>query len=73
MSAEGKPAKPHSEDVEKVSVDKPNVTLAGKVEKIIPAIGNEPEKAQITVEGAQTICTARLESKTLCRTGTASR
>lgn len=52
MSAEDKPAKPESEDAEKVSTDKPNVTLAGKVEKIIPAIGKEPEKAQITVEGA---------------------
>ena len=52
MSAEDQPAKPDSNDVEKVSADKPNITLAGKVEKIIPAIGNEPEKAQITVEGA---------------------
>jgi hypothetical protein len=51
MSAEDKPAKLKSEDVEK-SAEKPNVTLTGKVEKIIPAIGNEPEKAQITVEGA---------------------
>ena len=40
-----------SEDFEK-SPDKPNVTLPGTVEKIIPAVGNEPEKAQITVEGA---------------------
>jgi hypothetical protein len=51
MSAEDKPAKPDSEDVEK-SPDKPNVTLPGKVEKIIPALGNEPEKVQIRVEGA---------------------
>ena len=50
MSAEDK-AKRDSEDVKK-SLDKPNVTFPGKVEKIIPAIGSEPEKAQITVEGA---------------------
>jgi hypothetical protein len=52
MSAEDKTARPNSEDVEKATPDKPNVILPGKVEKIIPAIGNEPEKAQITVEGA---------------------
>jgi len=51
MSAEDKPAKPDTEDVEK-SPDKPNIILPGKVEKIIPAIGNEPEKAQITLAGA---------------------
>jgi hypothetical protein len=52
MSAhEDKTAKPDGEAVKK-SPDKPNVTLPGTVEKIIPAIGNEPEKAQITVEGA---------------------
>ena len=33
-------------------VEKPNVTLPGTVEKIIPAAGKEPEKAQITVEGS---------------------
>ena len=43
--------KPDSEEVEK-SPDKPNVTLPGTVEKIIPPVGNEPEKAQIAVEGA---------------------
>jgi len=32
--------------------DRPNLTLPGTVEKIIPAVGNEPEKAQITLEGA---------------------
>ncbi len=34
--------------------EKPSVTLAGTVEKIIPAIPavEEPEKAQISVEGA---------------------
>lgn len=32
--------------------DRPNITLPGTVEKIIPAVGNEPEKAQITLEGA---------------------
>jgi hypothetical protein len=51
MSAEDKTTSGDREDVEK-SADKPNVTLPGKVDKIIPPIGNEPEKAQITVEGA---------------------
>jgi DNA repair exonuclease SbcCD nuclease subunit len=33
--------------------EKPSVTLPGTVEKIIPALGpNYPEKAQITVKGA---------------------
>jgi hypothetical protein len=32
--------------------EKPNITLPGTVEKIIPAVGGEPEKAQIIVEGA---------------------
>jgi hypothetical protein len=33
--------------------DRPNVTLPGKVEKIIkPADPHEPEKAQISIEGA---------------------
>jgi hypothetical protein len=50
MTAEDKPAKPNSEEVE--NPEKPNVTLPGKVEKIIPPVGNEPEKAQIAVEGA---------------------
>ena len=31
------------------------VTLPGTVDKIIPAIGGEPEKAQITVEGAEAL------------------
>lgn len=36
--------------------DKPNVTLPGKVEKIIPAPRPEdPEKAQISVDGADTL------------------
>ena len=43
--------KPANEDVEK-SPEKPSVTLPGTVEKIIPAVGDEPEKAQITLEGA---------------------
>ena len=43
--------KADSEDVEKVP-DKPSVTLPGTVEKLIPAIGGEPEKAQIVVEAA---------------------
>ena len=38
---------------EEESPQKPNITLPGTVEKIIPAIGNQiPEKAQIQVEGA---------------------
>jgi len=32
--------------------EKAAVTLPGKVEKIIPAMGSVPEKAQIGVEGA---------------------
>ena len=36
--------------------DKPNITLPGKVEKIIEnADPDEPEKAQIAVEGADTL------------------
>jgi primase-polymerase (primpol)-like protein len=36
--------------------EKPNVTLPGRVEKIIESIGpTEPEKAQISVEGADTL------------------
>jgi hypothetical protein len=36
--------------------DKANVTLPGKVEKIIkPADPREPEKAQISIEGADTL------------------
>ena len=31
------------------------VTLPGTVDKIIPASGGEPEKAQITVEGAEAL------------------
>jgi hypothetical protein len=31
------------------------VTLPGTVDKIIPAAGNEPEKAQIAVEGAEAL------------------
>lgn len=52
MPVEDKNDKAESGDGEKVSPDKPNVTLPGKVEKIIPAVGDEPEKVQITVEGA---------------------
>lgn len=38
---------------EKPKREKPSVTLPGTVEKIIPAIHtNDPEKAQISVEGA---------------------
>ena len=32
--------------------DKPAVTLPGTVEKIIPPVAGEPEKAQIAVDGA---------------------
>ena len=36
--------------------EKPNVTLPGKVEKIIkPPDPSEPEKAEISVEGADTL------------------
>jgi hypothetical protein len=36
--------------------DKPSVTLPGKVERIIPApTPMQPEKAQIAVEGADTL------------------
>jgi len=36
--------------------DKPTVTLPGKVEKIIkPVDPREPEKAQIAIEGADTL------------------
>lgn len=36
--------------------EKPNVTLPGKVEKIIePPRPSEPEKAQISIEGADTL------------------
>jgi hypothetical protein len=38
----------HSDENAKVVV-----SLPGVVDKIIPAIGSEPEKAQIAVEGAQ--------------------
>jgi hypothetical protein len=39
---------------ESPSEEKATVTLPGTVEKIIPAIGpDEPEKAQIAVEGAE--------------------
>jgi hypothetical protein len=45
--------------------DKPTVTLPGKVEKIIkPADPREPEKAQITIEGADTLYKEiRIENK----------
>ena len=36
--------------------EKPSVTLPGKVEKIIPALNpTEPEKAQIAIDGADTL------------------
>lgn len=35
------------------STNKATITLAGTVQKIIPAMGAEPEKAQISVQGAE--------------------
>jgi hypothetical protein len=46
-SANEKPEKPKPE------AEKPSITLAGTVEKIIPSLHpDEPDKAQITIEGA---------------------
>ena len=51
MTNKNKDDKDEKDEVE--SPQKVNVTLPGTVEKIIPPIGNqEPEKAQIQVEGA---------------------
>jgi hypothetical protein len=37
-------------------MEKPNVTLPGKVEKIIKSVDpSEPDKAEISVEGADTL------------------
>jgi hypothetical protein len=37
-------------------MEKPNVTLPGKVEKIIKSVDrSEPEKAEISIEGADTL------------------
>lgn len=46
--------RPHSNGTKEAQMsDKPNVTLPGKVEKIIDSPdADEPEKAQISVEGA---------------------
>jgi len=53
--------------------EKPNVTLPGTVEKIIPSSDpSEPEKAQISVKTA-TICIKKSESRTHCKTKTATR
>jgi len=41
-----------SEEVDK-SEEKPSITLPGSVEKIIPAIGPIPERAQIAVHTAE--------------------
>ena len=51
------------EDAEK----KPNVTLPGTVEKIIPAIGNDiPEKVEIKIEGADDLYReVRIENKVI--------
>jgi len=51
--------------------DKPNVTLPGKVEKIIkPADPREPEKAQIAIEGADTLYKEiRIENKLTDKNG----
>jgi hypothetical protein len=41
------------EDNKKPEDEKPNITLSGTVEKIVPSVDpREPEKAQIQVEGA---------------------
>jgi hypothetical protein len=38
------------------TADRPNVTLPGRVEKVIESpLPSEPEKAQISVEGADTL------------------
>jgi hypothetical protein len=49
--------RPHSRSTKETQMpDKPNVTLPGKVEKIIEARDwDEPEKAQISVDGADTL------------------
>lgn len=44
--------KPENENGE---AEKVVVTLPGTVDKIIPAIGGQPEKAQIAVEGAEAL------------------
>jgi hypothetical protein len=51
--------------------DKPNVTLPGRVEKIIkPADPREPEKAQIAIEGADTLYKEiRIENKLTDKNG----
>jgi hypothetical protein len=51
--------------------DKPNVTLPGRVEKIIkPADPQEPEKAQIAIEGADTLYKEiRIENKLTDKNG----
>jgi hypothetical protein len=45
-------AKPKSDKQETPPDEKPAITLSGTVEKIIPSIHGEPEKAQITIDGA---------------------
>lgn len=52
MPAEDKTTKADGEDAEKKSPDNVNVVLAGRVEKIIPAVNGDKEKAQISVQGA---------------------
>jgi len=48
-----KPSENPSDKPSEKPGDKPNVTLPGTVEKIIPAVNSsEPEKAQISIEGA---------------------
>ncbi len=43
----------HKTEESDQSAEKVAITLPGTVEKIIPAIGPVPEKAQISVEGAE--------------------
>lgn len=51
MFAADKTTTAGSDEVEK-SPEKPNMTLAGTVEKIIPAVNGDPEKVQISLQGA---------------------
>jgi hypothetical protein len=45
---------PENKDEDESSAGKANVTVPGKVEKIIPALGDQiPEKAEIRIETAE--------------------
>jgi len=60
---------------EKDTEKKPNVTLPGTVEKIIPAIGNDiPEKVEIKIEGADDLYReVRIENKVIDAEGNPAR